>query len=256
MRASSFRSDTPETLRGDRCVREAYKPSARREARKVLVSTSRLGYLERLILEYAINVARTFTPSDIAVYACSNKGICVDSRRVYDAIQRLVKRGFLVKVKRGWYRLAEDLDLSSVDVGLLGNSTGTGKEDRFNESLSVEKGKETGCGCVRGCVGGVGGVFGVVSGWVRLGVVRLHSVSAGGVVGFFFELVFLYYVLVFAIKGLESYLRRCGFSRRFIRRVRSAARYYALSCYVGVIGAHGRYGVVSAGTARCSLFSY
>jgi hypothetical protein len=27
-----------------------------------------------------------------------------------------------------------------------------------------------------------------------------------------------------------------------LRRVRRAARYYALSCYVGVIGAHGRYG--------------
>jgi hypothetical protein len=44
-------------------------------------------------------------------------------------------------------------------------------------------------------------------------------------------------------------LKRHGFTTGFLRRVRRVARRYALSCYFGVVGAHGRYG---AGKCRNS----
>lgn len=67
----------------------------------------RLGYLEKLILEYAVKKSPVFTLSEIVTYV-RNKGIYTNNKRVYDASQRLVKRHILVKVKRGIYELNKD----------------------------------------------------------------------------------------------------------------------------------------------------
>jgi hypothetical protein len=96
-------------------AREVYKPSGRGSLRAQL---SRVGPLQSLILEYAVRVAEVFMLSDIVVYRKNEYDTHLDRRRMYDAAQRLVKRGVLVRVKREWYRLADSVDLSENDVKL------------------------------------------------------------------------------------------------------------------------------------------
>jgi len=71
--------------------------------------------LERIVLEYSVKEASSFTPGDVVLYA-REKNIYTNNRRVHDAVQRLVRKGVLVKVKRGLYRLVETLDISGVIV--------------------------------------------------------------------------------------------------------------------------------------------
>jgi hypothetical protein len=211
--------------------RGAYKASDHGEARTGL---SRLGPLESLILEYAVEVAEEFTPSDIVVYARKKHGIKLDRRRVYDALQRLVKRGALTRPRRGWYRLSESIDLTSRDVKLrearerlldhaLTNSRAARGDRKDSELMALAR------------------VLGV--GVVGCGVVRVHG-RGGDLVSFFFEVAYAYYVLGYVLRGLEAYLRGVGYSAGFVERVRGVARGLALRA-VGceaVVGVHGRRG--------------
>jgi hypothetical protein len=70
------------------------------------------------VLEYAIRCAERFAPSDVVVYARSKYGLEIDNRRVYDAIQRLLKQGLLAKMDRGWYELV-DRNLTLKDLEML-----------------------------------------------------------------------------------------------------------------------------------------
>jgi hypothetical protein len=208
--------------------RGVYKASPRGNPRTEL---SRLGPLESLILEYAVDVAEEFAPSDVVVYARRKRGVELDRRRVYDALQRLVKRGVLTKPRRGWYRLSESVDLSSRDIKLkearerlLDHALTKARGDR-KDSGSVAMARVLGCRVV-GC-----------------GVVRVHG-CCGDLVSFFFEVAYAYYVLNYVLRGLEAYLRRVGYSTRFVRGVRGVARRLAqraIGCEA-VIGVHGRYG--------------
>jgi len=77
---------------------------------------AKLGPLEKLVLTYATRVAETFTASDVVVYFSLKETMGDNARRrVHDAISRLVRRGVLVKVKHGVYRLA--VDASPGDYG-------------------------------------------------------------------------------------------------------------------------------------------
>jgi hypothetical protein len=211
----------------------AYKASHLGNSRTRL---SRLGPLESLILEYALRVAETFTPSDVVVYARSRYSACLDRRRVHDAIQRLVRRGVLVRVGRGWYRLSESIDLTSRDVKLK-----RAREALLDHVLASSRAarsdrKDRDWGPMA-----VARVLGV--GVVGCGVVRVHG-RGGDLVSFFFEVAYAYYVLGYVLRGLEAYLRGAGYSARFVERVRGAARGLALRA-VGceaVVGVHGRRG--------------
>jgi hypothetical protein len=208
----------------------AYKASSLGNPRTEL---SRLGPLESLVLEYAVEVAESFTPSDIVVYARKKYGLRVDRRRVYDALQRLVKRGALTRLRRGWYRLSERVDLTGGDVRLK-----RARERLLEQAFKARAGdrKDSRWGLMA-----VARVLGV--GVVDCGVVRVHSYS-GGLVSFYFQVAYAYYVLGYVLRGLEAYMRGAGFSAGFVGRVRGVARALALRAAGcdAVVGAHGRYG--------------
>jgi hypothetical protein len=182
-----------------------------------------LGYLERLVLDYASKCYRGFTPSDVRVYLNEKYGLRISRDRVQKACKRLVDRGILVKVKRGWYRLRDNVDYSTADL-------------KASRAVEVALERANGGGIiynrVLGCFGG-----GVVGG----GVLRVHSLSACGLFGFYFEVCFVYYSLGVLLRGLEVELRRFGFSGGLLRRVKRVARGLAgYSCCV--YGGHSRWG--------------
>lgn len=61
------------------------------------------------MLCYASTKAWYFTASDVVVYYHLKQCNGNANKRVHDAIQRLVKRGFLKKIDRGVYELAVDI---------------------------------------------------------------------------------------------------------------------------------------------------
>jgi hypothetical protein len=174
-------------------------------------------------------VAEVFTPSDVAVYASSKYSIRLDRRRVHDAVQRLVKRGALVRAKRGWYRLSESIDMPPGELEAKRR-----REVSAEHSRSDRKDSEWG-------PMGLARVLGV--GVVECGVVRVHG-FAGDLVSLYFQVAFSYYVLGLVLRGLESRLRALGYSGCFVRRVRGAAGAIARSACgsEAVVGGHGRYG--------------
>ena len=172
------------------------------------------GTLQKLILYYSISVAETFTPGDIVAYYNLSKNY---HRRVHDAIQRLVRRGILRKIRRGWYQLDPEIEISTKDLEKLTDH----KENKFRGSSLCGKG------------------------FLSRGVVRVHSVGASGVADVFFQVVFVRGVL----GGVEEFLRRrlrsAGFSRRLLSRVEADARRLAVDVIrkgVFILGAHGKYG--------------
>jgi hypothetical protein len=210
-------------------ARGAYKASGYGNPRTRL---SRLGPVESLVLEYALRVAEAFTPSDVAVYAAGKYSVRLDRRRVHDAVQRLVKRGVLVRAKRGWYRLSESVDMPPGEL-----EAKRSREVVVEYSRSDRKDGEWGpMGFVR--------VLGV--GVVGCGVVRVHGFACD-LVSLCFQVAYSYYVLGLVLRGLESRLRGLGYSGCFVKRVRGVARRLALSVAgcEAVVGGHGRYGCES-----------
>jgi len=205
------------------------KPDGNQRSRTTLVNrvngSGNLGYLQALILEYALKHADTFAPSDIVVYARSTYGVELDRRRVHDALKRLVARNMLVKARRGLYKLSGRVDISSKDLGIM-----------------VEKKVKDNNFASRGVLCGVGGLFS--RGFVSGGVVRVHGVGVGGLVEFYFSVVFMREVAGVVARGVEGYLRGLGFSRGFLRGVRRVARGLAWRVSLGgfVVGGHSVYG--------------
>jgi hypothetical protein len=187
----------------------------------------RLGPTETIILEYALSVASSFAPSDVIAYLRSKYGTVMDRRRVHDAIQRLVKRGVLVKESRGWYSLSKSIDLTARDIKLKK------ARERVIES-SPRKPKDSRWVTIAAKLIGVG--------VVEAGVVRVHSPCAGDVVQLFFQVAYSYYILGIVMRGLEEHMRVMGYSKHFVASVRAVARHMALSVTgcEAVVGAHGR----------------
>lgn len=172
------------------------------------------GTLQKLILYYSLSVAETFTPSDIVAYYNLSKKY---HRRVHDAIQRLVRRGILRKIRRGWYQLDPKIEISTKDLKKLTDP----KENKFEGSSLYGKG------------------------FLSRGVVRVHGVGASGVVDLFFQVVFVRGVLGGVEEFLQRRLRSAGFSKRFLSRVEADARRLAVDVMkrgMFILGAHGKYG--------------
>lgn len=161
---------------------------------------------------YAATQARRFTVSDVVVYYGLRRRYGRDaSKRVFDAVQRLVRRGLLRKLDRGWYELA--VDITPGDLG-PDSSGGIPKENHRTSSAS----------------GGEYNVF------------RFHFRGVDN----YSELLRVMYgvrcYLDVATRAVEKYLvERLGVSKYRLRRLRRLGRgCYATVEYV-VVGAHGRY---------------
>jgi GTP1/Obg family GTP-binding protein len=176
------------------------------------------------VLEYAIKCAERFTPSDVVVYARKEYGLESDNRRVHDALQRLLKRGPLIKkIDPGWYELVnrnltlKDLETvcSRAKQRLLARAKqAEGKEDVWKPRKRVID-----------------------------PVVRFHfsSGSAGSVVDLHSKLAFIHAASGEALKCVERKYRGV-LSAYLIRKNRRVARELAGRVVDCVVGAHSRYG--------------
>jgi len=195
-------------------------------SRKPLVG--RLGELERKVLCYASTRAWSFTASNVVEYwglKLYYNGKSTANKRVHDAIQRLVKRGLLRKIDRGWYELAVD-----ISPDLLMCKEGSSVED------SVEESKEN---------LGVPALFMGLSRSGRVGgrVVRFHVRGVGGYLGLYEWVLFTWFSLGVVVGGLEGVLvRELGASKYLVRSVRRRVRRLVVSSVRKVIaGGHGMY---------------
>jgi len=226
-----------------------YKPGSLQEARKLAVvrPAVRLGELERLVLLYASTVAWSFTPSDIVAEYSLKRHYAHANKRVYDAIQRLVKRGFLRKIGRGVYELADDVppDLLKKAEGMesmknsMRRAHASPREDKENLSpraLVAWPSSRPRGGARR--------------------TVRIHMRGVEGYLELYERLLMVSYFIDIAIKRLESYLvKRLKVSKRRIKELRRH-RYLYIDSMV-VIGAHGKYKCKSKPLiSACRGFAY
>jgi hypothetical protein len=178
------------------------------------------------VLEYAIRYAERFPPSDVVVYARKEYGLEIDNRRVYDAIQRLLKRGHLIKkINPGWYELV-DRNLTLKDLETVCS--------RAKQRLLARATKQAGS---------------KESEWgprerVRNPVIRLHFFprSAGSLGDLYYCLAVVHYASGRALKYVEAELRRRGYSARAIRSIRRCAKGLVDRVEGYVVGAHPQRG--------------
>jgi hypothetical protein len=160
-------------------------------------------------LLYAATQARRFTVSDVVVYYGLRRRYDRDaSKRVFDAVQRLVRRGYLRKTDRGWYELAVDLTPKDLDP--------------YEEVLKENHPR------ISDTSGGGYDVF------------RIHF---RGVDNYSELLKILYEVkchFVVATRAVERYLvERLGVSKYQLRRLRRSGRGCHATVEYVVVGAHG-----------------
>jgi hypothetical protein len=176
------------------------------------------------VLEYAIRCAERFTPSDVVVYARKECGLEIDNRRVYDAIQRLLKRGLLLKIDPGWYELV-DRNLTLKDLEAVCYRA----KQRLLARAKQAGGKESEWGPRER---------------VDNPVVRLHFSprSAGSLGDLYYCLAVVHYASGRALKCVEAEMRGRGYSVRAIRSLRRRARELVDGVEGYVVGAHPQRG--------------
>jgi len=178
------------------------------------------------VLEYAIKCAERFTPSDVVVYARKECGLEIDNRRVHDAIQRLLKRGPLIKkIDSGWYELV-DRNLTLKDLETVCYKA---KQRLLAKAAEQPRGKESELG---------------PSERVRDPAIRFHFYpsSARGLGDLYYCLAVVHYASGRALKCVESEMRGRGYSACAIRSVRRRARGLVDRVKGYIVGAHPQRG--------------
>jgi hypothetical protein len=178
------------------------------------------------VLEYAIKCAERFTPSDVVVYARKEYGLEINNRRVHDAIQRLLKRGPLIKkIGPGWYELV-DRNLTLKDLETVCSRA---KQRLLARITEQPRGKESAWG---------------PSERVRDPVIRLHFFprSARSLGGLYYCLAVVHYASGRALKCVEAEMRGRGYSVHVIRSIRRRARELADRVRCCRVGAHPQRG--------------
>ena len=260
-------------------VQKTRKPIA------VAAALSRLGRLERLTLSciQELRLGHQFRIADV-VTCLERHGLPNPNnrlnKRVFDAVNRLVDRGIVVKKGRGIYALREDLASLSVGgfplvkksvreyvVGVenfantfvrnyVGEVVGKVVEDTvFSPSEDKENlwGRagvlDTGLTNVQ-CGGG-------------FGVVRVHVVSPGDWVGYYVSVSFASRVLSFVssyVRGKLVSLYGASFVRGLDSFVRKLVSDYVVPSARVVMGCHGRYngspGGFSPLSPDCEVHNY
>jgi len=178
----------------------------------------KLGELERLVLLYASTVARRFTISDIVVaYNLKQFYNGTANRRVYDSVQRLIRRGYIRKIDRGIYELSVD-----ISPDLLKDSLGVEVKENLGGAPAFLLNRESKPFSSR-----------------RNNVLRIHFRGVSGYLELYRKLLVVRCYMDIAVRRLEDYLIKLGVSKCQIKKLRR----YKYSCYdFGVvIGAHGGY---------------
>jgi hypothetical protein len=163
-------------------------------------------------------VARRFTISDIVVtYNLKQFYNGTANRRVYDSVQRLIRRGYIRKIDRGIYELSVD-----ISPDLLKDSLGVEVKENLGGAPAFLLNRESKPSSSR-----------------RNNVLRIHFRGVSGYLELYKKLQLLRCFIDMASRRLESYLIGLGVSKYEIRRLRRY-RYMCVADGV-VIGGHGGY---------------
>ncbi|MEM1696721.1 MAG: type IV toxin-antitoxin system AbiEi family antitoxin domain-containing protein [Desulfurococcaceae archaeon] len=209
---------------------------------RTLPRVAKLGPLERRVLHYAARVAEVFTVADIVVYYKLKDEYGENARkRVHDAVMRLVKRGVLVKLKHGVYKLA--VDLSPGDFDPENNGPGASGEPSGGEGKDILVGCSGSrrsclrCSCSSCSCCGLGCGCGVVGVGVCFGLGRVHVRGCKSYFEFLVRLRFVKFLVDcawFVASWYGASLFGRGFVRRAVRVALGGARVVG-----GVVGVHG-----------------
>ena len=175
-----------------------------------------LGRLERLVLQYAIQYKTwTFSPADVRVYA-QKLGYVIDRRRIFDAIQRLVKRNILIKIGRGIYKFVKDIPLTFIK-----------NKDKDNLSPIPPTTPPASAQQSANC-----------------NLIRIHT-TARDFEQALYNIELAYHYIKRIRSSLHKYLvKHLGVSRKFIKRISAETNKIVNTSVVNaqaVIGAHGKY---------------
>ena len=170
------------------------------------------GYIQYFILEYSLEVSDVFSPSDISVYAKNKYGIRIDSKRVFDAIIRLLKRKKVIKVRRGIYRISSKFDITINDLKKVKESL---YARLFNKTVSDSSPK----------------VF-------NDPIIRIHFFS-DSLEEAYSNLCLIKHSIDRSMKEFESYLNSF-YSKHYLRKLKKKARLLSMSLREAVVGAHSR----------------
>ena len=185
---------------------------------------ARLGRLQRLVLRYACKVARSFTPSDIVEKCSLKRRYAYPNKRVYDAIQKLVKKGFLRKIGRGKYELVKDVSPDMLKVedveSSMGEVMGEVKENLSPRALIARsRSKRRGSG---------------------RRTLRIHVMGIEGYLELYESLLLVKPFVDLALRSLERYLISLGVSKYLIRKLKKEYKRLYDPLRI-VVGGHGKY---------------
>jgi hypothetical protein len=170
------------------------------------------GYIQYFILEYSLEVSDVFSPSDIAIYAKNKHGIRIDSKRIFDAIIRLLKRKKIVKVRRGKYRISSRFDVTLSDLKKVKESL---YARLFNKTVSDSTPKV-----------------------LNDPIIRIHFFS-DSLEESYSQLCLIKYSLERSLKEFESYIISF-YSKHYLKQIKKKARLLAYGLREAVVGAHSR----------------
>jgi len=206
---------------GSGAVLSESKSEPRGVPRRGYELTTHLGELEYRVLRYVLeNNLRYVTIAELA------KSLGADNRRIWDSMQRLMRRGIVSKLDRGIYVV--DREKASVLVQFY--------EFRSANRVPKDSDSPRAVRVVAGC-----------------DVVRVHARarSGDGPLEFLRYLLYAYYSVRYAVEFVKAWLRSKGFSRHAVKRVIS----YVVRAVDGffrsaraVIGMHGFRSVRAAGS--------
>lgn len=211
---------------------------------------SRLGHLQELILS-TIEETYPFKPSDIQARIKSRYGVEVSLKRLHDAIMRLVRRGTLVRVSRGYYQLTIDYDSSVINTlkeireEVKKRVDEEAKENLYDLRPVVEVGVLRGFGCGRSCVEGlVSGPLPECLSDRDFAVFKIHS--PGDFIDFVRNFYRDYYVKKSLLRCVDAYLHyHLGYPKYAVRRLkRECMKEASMIVKYGYVvpGCHGVYG--------------
>ena len=212
----------------------------RQERRKPAV---RLGRLQRLVLLYA-SKCQKFTASDIVVAYSLKLRYAHANKRVHDAIQKLVKRGFLRKIDRGIYERVVDVspDVLRVDEieSSMGGVMGGVKENLSPRALVAKPALFTRSTLFARSTLIARSERGERRGGRPRRTLRIHVMGVEGYLELYEGLLLVKPFVELALRSLERYLIGLGVPKHFIKKLKRGCRRLYDPIRV-VVGGHGKY---------------
>jgi len=194
-----------------------YKPEDNQNSRTEPVVKrvrTQIGELEYRILSYVVqNNLKRVTVSELS------SELHVDKRRVWDALQRLIRRGIANKIDRGLYEI--DREKAHVLIQLYEHRNGrSGSKDSDVQHAARATANTMHRATVKSKTISSSRMDQLCCDMVRI---HVRVASSDGILFVHRVIEYAYYLIMFAKNFIRQYLRELGFSRSAIKRFISAA---------------------------------